>query len=48
MPRRFTVTLDEDDYAALRALAYADEVVVAVKAREMILEQIRAQRAATN
>ena len=35
--RRFTVTLDAADYAALRALAYEDEVLVAVKARDLIL-----------
>ena len=35
--RRFTVTLDAADYAKLRALAYEDEVLVAVKARDLIL-----------
>ena len=35
--RRFTVTLDAADYAKLRALAYEDEVQVAVKARDLIL-----------
>ena len=36
-PKRFTVVLDETDYAALRALAYEDEVQVAAKARDLIL-----------
>ena len=40
--RRFMVALDPDDYAALRALAYKDEVVVAVKARELILAGLAA------
>jgi hypothetical protein len=40
MQKRFTVTLEAVDYAALRALAYADEVQLAVKARALILEGI--------
>jgi hypothetical protein len=39
-PRRFTVTLDADDYARLRALAYSDEMPVAVKARDLLLAQL--------
>jgi len=44
MPKRFTVTLDEADYRTLRAMAYADEVPVAVKARDLIIAQVKAAR----
>ena len=40
MKKRFTVTLDAPGYAALRALAYAAEVPLAVKARDLILDGI--------
>jgi len=43
--RRFTVTLDAADYAALRALAYEDEVLVAVKARDLIRAGLAAAKA---
>ena len=38
------MTLDEADYAELRALAYADEALVAVKARDLILAGIAVAR----
>ena len=41
MPKRFTVTLDEADYAELRQLAYLHEVQPAVEARNLIRAQIR-------
>jgi hypothetical protein len=40
MLKRFTVTMDVADYARLRALAYADEVQVAVKARDLIVSHL--------
>jgi len=35
--KRFTVQLDAADWQRLRALAYADEVAPAAKARDLIL-----------
>lgn len=35
--KRFTVQLDAADWQRLRALAYANEVAPAVKARDLIL-----------
>ena len=35
--------MDVADYARLRALAYADEVQVAVKARDLIVSQLPAK-----
>ena len=40
IPKRFTVTLDEADYARLRALAYDAGVAPAAKARDLIIVQL--------
>jgi len=43
MPKkRFTVQLDATDWQRLRALAYADEVAPAAKARELIMAGLAA------
>lgn len=44
--KRFSVTLEVTDYEALRALAYADEALLAVKARDLIISETARAKAA--
>jgi hypothetical protein len=41
--KRFSVQLDDDAHALLKALAYLDDVQPAALAREMILDRLRVE-----
>ena len=41
--KRFTVQLDDDSHAVLRALAWLEDVPLAVLAREAILDRLRSE-----
>ena len=44
MTKRFSVTLDDEDYETLRAVAYACKKQPAVQARNLMLTQLRIER----